>query len=33
VPYLVALLAGLAVIAGLPSITLALPRWLLGYGG
>jgi C4-dicarboxylate transporter DctM subunit len=33
VPYLVALLIGLAVIAAFPSLTLVLPRWLLGYKG
>jgi C4-dicarboxylate transporter, DctM subunit len=33
VPYLVALLAGLALIAAFPSITLILPKVLLGYAG
>jgi tripartite ATP-independent transporter DctM subunit len=33
VPYLVALLAGLAVIAAFPDFTLVLPRLLLGYRG
>ncbi len=33
VPYLVALLIGLALIAAFPVITLILPRLLLGYGG
>ena len=33
VPYLVALLLGLALIAGLPGLTLVLPRVFLGYGG
>ena len=33
VPYLIALLIGLALIAAFPSITLVLPRWLLGYKG
>lgn len=32
VPYLIALLAGLALIASFPSLTLVLPRVLLGYG-
>ena len=32
VPYLVALLIGLALIAAFPVITLILPRLLLGYG-
>jgi TRAP-type C4-dicarboxylate transport system permease large subunit len=32
-PYLLALLAGLALIAALPWLTLVLPRWLLGYAG
>lgn len=32
VPYLVALLVGLALIAAFPGITLILPRVLLGYG-
>ena len=31
VPYLVALLAGLALIAAFPGLTLVLPRLLLGY--
>ena len=33
VPYLVALLIGLALIAALPGLTLVLPRLFLGYGG
>lgn len=33
VPYLIALLVGLALIAAVPAITLILPRLLLGYGG
>jgi TRAP-type C4-dicarboxylate transport system permease large subunit len=33
VPYLVALLIGLAVIAAFPWLTLVLPRWFLGYKG
>jgi C4-dicarboxylate transporter DctM subunit len=33
VPYLIALLAGLALLAAWPELTLILPRWLLGYGG
>jgi tripartite ATP-independent transporter DctM subunit len=33
VPYLVALLAGLAVIAAFPDFTLVLPRLFLGYRG
>jgi len=33
VPYLVALLAGLALVAAFPWLTLVLPRWLLGYRG
>jgi C4-dicarboxylate transporter DctM subunit len=33
VPYLVALLVGLALIAAFPVLTLVLPRWLLGYKG
>jgi C4-dicarboxylate transporter DctM subunit len=33
VPYLVALLIGLALIAAFPAITLVLPRLLLGYKG
>jgi tripartite ATP-independent transporter DctM subunit len=33
VPYLVALLIGLAVIAAFPVLTLVLPRLLLGYKG
>ena len=32
VPYLVALLVGLALIAAFPAITLILPRVVLGYG-
>ena len=33
VPYLVALLIGLALVAAFPALTLVLPRWLLGYRG
>jgi tripartite ATP-independent transporter DctM subunit len=33
VPYLVALVIGLVVIAAFPWFTLVLPRWILGYGG
>ena len=33
VPYLIALLIGLALIAAFPVITLVLPRLLLGYKG
>ena len=33
VPYLVALLIGLALIAAFPYFTLVLPRLVLGYGG
>jgi hypothetical protein len=33
VPYLVALLIGLVLIAAFPVLTLVLPRLLLGYGG
>ena len=33
VPYLIALLVGLALIAAFPAITLVLPRLLLGYKG
>jgi C4-dicarboxylate transporter DctM subunit len=33
VPYLVALLAGLALVAAFPWLTLVLPRLLLGYRG
>ncbi len=33
VPYLVALLVGLALVAAFPALTLVLPRWLLGYRG
>jgi tripartite ATP-independent transporter DctM subunit len=33
VPYLLALLIGLALVAALPDLTLVLPRWLLGYKG
>lgn len=33
IPYLLALLAGLALIAAFPSFTLVLPRLLLGYRG
>ena len=32
-PYLVVLLVGLALIAALPGLTLALPRAILGYRG
>jgi TRAP-type C4-dicarboxylate transport system permease large subunit len=32
-PYLVALLIGLALIAAFPYFTLVLPRLVLGYGG
>jgi tripartite ATP-independent transporter DctM subunit len=32
-PYLVALLIGLALVAAFPAITLVLPRWLLHYKG
>jgi C4-dicarboxylate transporter DctM subunit len=32
-PYLLALLAGLALVAASPWITLVLPRWLLHYKG
>jgi tripartite ATP-independent transporter DctM subunit len=32
-PYLVALLVGLALVAAWPDLTLVLPRWLLGYRG
>jgi tripartite ATP-independent transporter DctM subunit len=32
-PYLVALLAGLALVAAWPDLTLVLPRWFLGYQG
>jgi C4-dicarboxylate transporter DctM subunit len=32
-PYLLVLLAGLALIAALPGLTLALPRGILGYRG
>ena len=32
-PYLVALLVGLALVAAFPAITLVLPRWLLHYKG
>jgi C4-dicarboxylate transporter DctM subunit len=32
-PYLLVLLAGLALIAALPGLTLALPRAILGYRG
>ena len=31
VPYLVALLVGLALVAAWPDLTLVLPRWFLGY--
>jgi C4-dicarboxylate transporter DctM subunit len=33
VPYLLALLMGLALIAAFPVLTLVLPRLLLGYKG
>ena len=33
VPYLLVLLVGLALIAALPALTLALPRLILGYPG
>jgi C4-dicarboxylate transporter, DctM subunit len=33
VPYLIALLVGLALLAAFPSLTLVLPRVLLGYRG
>lgn len=33
VPYLIALLVGLAVIAAFPGLTLVLPRLILGYRG
>ena len=33
VPYLVALLIGLALIGAFPFLTLVLPRLLLGYRG
>jgi C4-dicarboxylate transporter DctM subunit len=33
VPYLIALLAGLALVAAFPDLTLVLPRVLLGYRG
>jgi tripartite ATP-independent transporter DctM subunit len=32
-PYLVALLVGLALVAAWPDLTLVLPRWFLGYKG
>ena len=32
-PYLVALLLGLALVAAWPDLTLVLPRWFLGYRG
>jgi hypothetical protein len=32
VPYLIALLIGLGLVAAFPVITLILPRLLLGYG-
>ena len=32
VPYLVALLIGLAIIAAFPIFTLILPRLVMGYG-
>ena len=33
VPYLVALLIGLALLAAFPALTLVLPRMILGYRG
>ena len=33
VPYLVALLIGLALFAAFPALTLVLPRLILGYKG
>jgi tripartite ATP-independent transporter DctM subunit len=33
VPYLIALLVGLALVVAFPWLTLVLPRWLLGYRG
>jgi C4-dicarboxylate transporter DctM subunit len=33
VPYLIALVVGLALIAAFPYLTLVLPRLFLGYGG
>jgi TRAP-type C4-dicarboxylate transport system permease large subunit len=33
IPYLIALLIGLVLIAAFPSLTLVLPRVLLGYKG
>ncbi|MCC7042519.1 MAG: TRAP transporter large permease subunit, partial [Acidobacteria bacterium] len=33
VPYLLALLIGLVLIAAFPFFTLVLPRLILGYGG
>jgi TRAP-type C4-dicarboxylate transport system permease large subunit len=33
VPYLIALLVGLVLVAAFPFLTLVLPRWLLGYRG
>jgi len=33
VPYLVALVVGLALVAAFPALTLVLPRWFLGYQG
>jgi C4-dicarboxylate transporter DctM subunit len=33
VPYLIALIVGLALVAAFPALTLVLPRWLLGYKG
>jgi C4-dicarboxylate transporter DctM subunit len=33
VPYLIALLIGLALVAAWPDLTLVLPRWFLGYRG
>ena len=32
IPYLVALVVGLLLIAAFPSVTLILPRLVLGYG-
>jgi TRAP-type C4-dicarboxylate transport system permease large subunit len=32
VPYLLALLVGLVIVAYVPEFTLVPPRWILGYG-
>ncbi len=32
VPYLLALLVGLVIVAYVLEFTLVLPRWILGYG-